>query len=530
MRLWRPTVPSQVRRGGPWAVRRVVAAWCAVAVVAACTSDDTVEPDEAAAETLDELDDAEPAAEPEPEPEPEPEAEPVELDADEQDLAGGAPELVWSDTHDEILYGVAVAPDGVTLAVAGRASYLHHVADGRLVDAVVYDHFPENVTYSPDGAWLGVGLGMRGSALVDADARGEPVPVGDGFNGTLAFSPDSSQLATSNRDGVIQLWDGDGSAEQGTLDDGANEWIVALEYDPSGRWLASLDFTCLATVWDLDSGEVTRTLELDTLSGSCGSATQAMRFSPDGELIAGAVAEDFDGSVRFWTIDGDVLGEVETGAALRDLAFSPDSGLVAIALLDSTVVVDVATRSVLYTLDQEFEPGASAWPTAVMFTPDGGHLAVSRFDGTVELWRLPGAEPLVAPEPEPCEPFPLPGDVLFDTAAAELRADASPVLEQLATELAETHPEASLLLVGHTDSRGDAGANQQLSEDRAASVTAWFEDWAAGSGIVSWSFETSGRGASELYTEDVDVQGQFLESAGELNRRVEIDITAPGCA
>ena len=78
---------------------------------------------------------------------------------------------------------------------------------------------------------------------------------------------------------------------------------------------------------------------------------------------------------------------------------------------------DVATDEPRTSLDSGIGPEPDGYhPMKVAFTPDGGHV-VGYQNGGVELWWLPGADPLVAPEPEPCEPLPLSGDVLFDTGA-----------------------------------------------------------------------------------------------------------------
>ena len=51
------------------------------------------------------------------------------------------------------------------------------------------------------------------------------------------------------------------------------------------------------------------------------------------------------------------------------------------------------------------------------FTPDSGHIAAAHWDGTFELWRLPGAEPIAEPVSDIKKQPPIPGDVLFDAEA-----------------------------------------------------------------------------------------------------------------
>ena len=78
--------------------------------------------------------------------------------------------------------------------------------------------------------------------------------------------------------------------------------------------------------------------------------------------------------------------------------------------------------------------------------------------------------------------------------------------------------------LGHTDSRGDAQSNLQLSIDRAKAIKDWFQDWADGNSDIEWTLLMDGKGDTELKAQDVDVDGNFISDAGTLNRRVEIEI------
>ena len=61
------------------------------------------------------------------------------------------------------------------------------------------------------------------------------------------------------------------------------------------------------------------------------------------------------------------------------------------------------------------------------------------------------------------------GDVLFETAQAELRASASDALDDV-VELLQTEPSRKVRIEGHTDSRGSESFNLDLSQRRADSV------------------------------------------------------------
>ena len=65
--------------------------------------------------------------------------------------------------------------------------------------------------------------------------------------------------------------------------------------------------------------------------------------------------------------------------------------------------------------------------------------------------------------------------VLFDTGSAVLTEDASSSLTQLAMATKKAEKVISLQVLGHADTRGDAGYNMTLSEERMLSVAQFFD-------------------------------------------------------
>ena len=65
--------------------------------------------------------------------------------------------------------------------------------------------------------------------------------------------------------------------------------------------------------------------------------------------------------------------------------------------------------------------------------------------------------------------------VLFDTGSAVLTEDASSSLMQLAMATKKAEKVISLQVLGHADTRGDAGYNMTLSEERMLSVAQFFD-------------------------------------------------------
>ena len=112
----------------------------------------------------------------------------------------------------------------------------------------------------------------------------------------------------------------------------------------------------------------------------------------------------------------------------------------------------------------------------------------------------------------------LSADVLFDFDKADLRAEATPALEKVATVL-RTYPAANATIEGHTDSKGDDRYNQNLSERRAASVRGWL-----GSHGVGNPMTTRGWGETKPVVPNSKPGGADDPEGRQKNRRVEITL------
>ena len=113
---------------------------------------------------------------------------------------------------DDLVYSVAVSPDGKTAAAA--------MADGRVLTFDFPGLAPKSVAesnrhraivravaFSPDGQWL-ASAGLDGLVLLTPrNPKAKPVVLADHSAGveSLAFAPDSGQLASGSRDGRVRL-------------------------------------------------------------------------------------------------------------------------------------------------------------------------------------------------------------------------------------------------------------------------------------------------------------------------------------
>ena len=112
----------------------------------------------------------------------------------------------------------------------------------------------------------------------------------------------------------------------------------------------------------------------------------------------------------------------------------------------------------------------------------------------------------------------LAADVLFDFDKAEIKKQAEPSLQNLATVL-NANPGAAVRIEGHTDGRGADDYNQKLSEARAASVKQWL---VANAQVGGANIATRGWGKSRPVAPNARPDGSDDPEGRAKNRRVEI--------
>ncbi|SMG33987.1 WD40-like Beta Propeller Repeat [Marivirga sericea] len=106
-------------------------------------------------------------------------------------------------------------------------------------------------------------------------------------------------------------------------------------------------------------------------------------------------------------------------------------------------------------------------------------------------------------------------NIYYDFDSANIRADAAIELDKLVTIL-EDNPPIKIELSSHTDARGDAAYNQELSKRRAESAVAYI----ISQGIDPSRIRARGYGESQLIIQDAKTEEEH-----ETNRRTEFKVT-----
>ncbi|MCP1143694.1 Ig-like domain-containing protein [Lysinibacillus endophyticus] len=258
--------------------------------------------------------------------------------------------------------------------------------------------------------------------------------------GALAISPDGKYLASGGGE-IIYLWDiQTGEKMETYIETGSDmeKMIIDVAFSPDGSTLVSADWYDSLNVWDVNSGNLIRSLLRDSdikyessswsvafspdgsmfaygggndttylrnatnlsiirslpyigadywKGGSDGwdSAIRSVKFTKDGQQIITASSED--NTVKIWSLNGELQKTIQTDHSdiILDMDIHPGQRVIATSAEDGVVKLwDKVSGQLITTLY-----GHYGGVTTIKFSPDGKQLATGSYDGRVIIWDLP---------------------------------------------------------------------------------------------------------------------------------------------
>jgi WD40 repeat protein/tRNA A-37 threonylcarbamoyl transferase component Bud32 len=315
-------------------------------------------------------------------------------------------ELLSIRAHDYLVTGVAFSPDGRRLATASGTPVGGGRREGGEVkvwdahtgkELLWFADLPDRanaVAFSPDGKYLATGTGTLyhlapsrpGEVRVWDAATGDRVLTLTGHTfwvTAVAFSPDSTRLASGGADRAVRIWEVPTGREVLTIR-GHTGWVRGVTFSPQGDRLASAGDDQVVRIWDAATGQETLVLRGHT------HPVRAVAFCPGGRRLVSAGGDSLKaGEVRVWDLTADQSARTfhDHTAPVTSVAFSPDGKFLASASngMSSARPGETKIREVATGREQLTLKARMFGFSAVAFSPDGASVATAGDEG-VKLW------------------------------------------------------------------------------------------------------------------------------------------------
>lgn len=277
------------------------------------------------------------------------------------------------------------SPDGKTVAVTDCSSKLLRLCDsttGNVRLRINLDAYLVRMAFSPDSKQIAVTERDKAVRVYDTGSgkrlHSWAVKLNnpyENYASAVTYSPDGKWIAAGATDHAIYLFDAGTGKESGRL--------TGTGWYPWGLAFASDSKTLFSTGWDgpIRRWDVATRKQLPLPDGAV-RGSEVVAASPDGKMLAYA---DGEGGLRF--VDPKSGKEMKRLATPIDdavhIAFSRDSRLLAVggsrADQVHVSVLDLATDKVMR--KWEWEKGRDPHSTVedIVFSPDGKQLAVAVF-------------------------------------------------------------------------------------------------------------------------------------------------------
>ncbi len=233
------------------------------------------------------------------------------------------------------------------------------------------------LAFSPDGQTL-VSAGEDRMLLAWTVESGEHVRLdSDARIRDLQFSPDGALLATAAGDGSVRIWSVEGWRPGARLD-GHEGAATSVDFSPDGASLASSGEDGTLRLWSPVNTEHARP-QMKMIRGEGHQPANRVAFVSPNSVVSASN----DGTVRFFSLDGQQLSRINTSHGAIVTLAAPQKGAIAALGQDAAVLlVDPASRMAVARLEGDDASSALA------VSADGEELVSANRDGRLRLWHV----------------------------------------------------------------------------------------------------------------------------------------------
>jgi WD40 repeat protein len=275
------------------------------------------------------------------------------------------------------------SPDGKKLFHAGFDGYVLWDAEtGEVIrfQDTWFNPDLDSAAFSWDGSQIAIGDANAGISLIDAKT-GEFVSSFSHEDEvwSVAFNPDGNLLAAAGANGIIHIWNTDTGEEYAELT-GYSSIATVLSFNATDAILSAASIGGASWQWDLNTGEQISAVQGYKFYVSHGTVPypSTIELNRQGNLLAtGSV---INGNIHLWTPKGQSRGNLEMNGDVLDVAFTPDSSIIAALGYENIYMWELETGSRITGLLVGDRPLAG-----MTFSPDGNLLAVGDRTGRVML-------------------------------------------------------------------------------------------------------------------------------------------------
>lgn len=241
--------------------------------------------------------------------------------------------------HANIIYSVAISPDGQTI-VSGSRDYTIKV--WQLISGKCIRTFKGHL----------------------------------GWVHSVAIAPNSQVIVSGSDDNTIKIWSLNSGQLLRTLK-GHSDWVKSVAIAPDGETIISGSYDGTIKVWSLNSGQLLRTLK-----GHCGRVN-CIALAPDGQILVSGAE---DKTLNIWNLkSGERLRTLKGHAdSIVSIAIAANGQTLVSASYDNTLKVwNLQTGEVRSTLKRH-----SHWINCVAIASDSRIAISASADKTLKVWNL----------------------------------------------------------------------------------------------------------------------------------------------